>query len=298
MVPKSILRILIPTDFSETAQLAINHGAFMAKLNKAELILLHAVEVPFTLEFFNPDTFSHSLELRNSSMEQLEKIANIVRKKYCIEVKIKCVEGSVSAEIRNVVETEKIDIVVMGTHGASGFRELFIGSNAQNTVKACPCPVITIQSETENTGFRKIILPIDDNFESRQKVNFIIRFAKMYAAKVYILGLLAADESDDSRFRVKIHSVEKTLLAAGVLFESRILRSKNFAASVLKYASKTGADLISTLTGHESRFTNSFVPAFAGQIVNHSKIPVLSIRPMELGIYDSVSLSGSNGAFI
>ena len=95
----------------------------------------------------------------------------------------------------------------MGTHGANGIGEFFIGSNAHKTVTLAPCPVITVQGNSKKLGFRKIILPIDDSIHSRQKVNYAITIAKKYAAKIDILGLIEKGEgTDKNKFEIKIKS--------------------------------------------------------------------------------------------
>jgi hypothetical protein len=77
--------------------------------------------------------------------------------------------------------------------------------------------VITVQTNAKKLGFSNIVLPIDDCFESRQKVDFTNAFAKNYSAKIHILALFEKSaDADLKKFRVKINSVEKIIKKAGL----------------------------------------------------------------------------------
>jgi nucleotide-binding universal stress UspA family protein len=182
----------------------------------------------------------------------------------------------------------------MGTHGVNGFNEYFLGSNAHKTVSVCPCPVITIQTKPQKLGYENIVLPIDDCLHSREKVNYTIALAKKFASKIHVIGLLDSESSKEpNKFMIKLESVEKALDKSKLNYTCEILKGNNPALITMKYAKKTKADLIVVLNDHESDLTNTFFGAFAKKIVNHSKIPVMSIKPAE-PLYDSVSLAGSN----
>ncbi|MEI8137980.1 MAG: universal stress protein, partial [Bacteroidota bacterium] len=277
--------------------LALQHAAFMAKLIKAHLILLHVIEIHESAwDIYNPAIILRDDTAIQKAVEvQLKKLADSISKEYAISIETICVSGSVSAEIANAVNENQIDLVVMGTHGAHGFKEYFMGSNAYKTVSTCPCPVITVQATSKKLGFTNIVLPIDDCFDSRQKVNFTISLAKKYAAKIHILGLFEEGaDADLKKFKVKLESVKKAITKAGLGFDTKTIISNDFGLDTLRYARKVKADLISVLTDHESKYNGRFLGVFAQQVVNHSKIPVLSLHPVELGVYDSVSLAGSN----
>jgi nucleotide-binding universal stress UspA family protein len=154
--------------------------------------------------------------------------------------------------------------------------------------------VISVQVTSKRVGFTNIVLPISDDLYSRQKVDAAISFAKQYAAKIHVLGLFNEKESDKEKFKVKMNSVEKAIKKADLPYAIKIIQSANAAAEALKYSGRENADLIVVLTDYESELTGGFLGLFTKQIVNYSRIPVMSIKPLELGVYDSVSLSGSN----
>lgn len=293
MKKPAITRILIPMDFSETGYLALEHGAFMASLFKAELYLLHVMELfelPYTL--YDPLLIRPSDdEFQNNINNSMEEEAQKIRKQYGLNVIPIVTRGRVVTEIIETAKNKKIDLIVMGTHGAKGFEEFFIGSNAHRTVTVSPCPVITIQTQAQKKGFTKIVAPFDNTLHSRQKVDYLILLAKQYGAFVHILGLMTEDD-DENKFMIKIESVKDALKHAKINFDCKIVRGTNLAIEAMSYSNLVQGDLIMTMTDHESHLNGIFVGAFAKQIINHSKIPVMSIRPIE-GPYESMPV-GSN----
>ncbi len=300
MKNNTIKRILTPTDFSKNGNLAIKHAASIASVHKAELYILHAIEIPVSaFNIYSYDMVKEDISgITKIAQHKLNELVTKIKKDFKIDVKAICSTGNPALEITSAVNAKNIDMVIMGTHGVHGLNEYIVGSNAYKTVTLCPCPVITFQLNVKRTGFNNIVLPIDDCFESRQKVNFTMSFAKKHNAKIHILGLSDnVSDSDLKKFEIKLVSVEKVAKKLGVNFITKNIKTNNFGLETLRYARKVKADLISVLSDHESKYDGKFLGLFVQKIVNHSKIPVLSIHPVELGVYDPVSLAGSNSNY-
>jgi nucleotide-binding universal stress UspA family protein len=179
----------------------------------------------------------------------------------------------------------------MGTHGTSGFNELFLGSNAQRVVTLSDIPVLTMQSKLKHSGFKNILIPIDNSLHSREKVNMAILIADVYGAILHIIGLLDSDDIEVlNKINIKIESIKKIMSNDKLPYKTTIVHGKSLAKDAMKYAEENNCDLIVINTGHESKLTGIFLGAFAQQIVNHSKIPVLSIKHAEG--YFSIETSG------
>lgn len=277
----TIKNILIPTDFSETAELAVAHGAHMAHLFKAKIYLLHSVETTiYTGGPGEPVMIAEAEKIYNMGLEQLKKVAQDITEKYDVEIVTLTVSGKPAAAITQAVTDNNIDIIIMGTHGASGFEEFFMGSNAHKVVNLSTVPVISIRITTTNLGFSNIVMPISNSLHSRQKVNNVIDIASKYNSTVHILGLLeTSDASDNNKFEIKITSVKHLFDKAGVKYTVKEVRGHNPAVEAMKFSEEVNGDLIVIMTDHESDLTGMFLGTVAKQIVNHSKIPVMSIRP-------------------
>lgn len=289
-------KILVPVDFSETGMLALEHASFMARLAKADMLLLHVLPIQeYHFEIPEPIMRIENHDEVNRVVEQkLEELVQYVRNNYGCVAQSLSARGKVANEIMEVAKEQKVDLIVMGTHGASGFEEFFLGSNAHKVVTVAPCPVITVQTHAKKLGFGNIVLPIDRTSHSREKVAFATKMAELFASKIHILGLLESTGEDHEHEKLQIvldqvqHAVEKT----GLPFVRKTVKGKNLAQEALKYGDDVSADLIVIMTEHESEMTGIFLGPRAKQIVNHSRIPVLSIKPHE-GKFESLDMGGS-----
>jgi nucleotide-binding universal stress UspA family protein len=293
----NIKKILIPLDFSETSLLALEHGAHMASLFKADILLLHVVKPSWTIfSIENPPLPIDALEDQSEyALEKLGELAKQIRDEHVVSVETLCETGRVCPVILSAAKKHKADLIVMGTHGISGFEERFIGSNAYKVVTDSSCPVMTIQKHTERKGFRNIVLPIDNSFYTRQKVNHAIEMAEHYGSRIHILGLLNSDdETEMNKLKIKIEQVEELFDKRKILYSETIKKGVNYAKLTIEHAEKLGADLIMIMTEWEEDITGIFIGPFARQIVNHSKIPVMSIRPVvNSDVYESSLSWGS-----
>jgi len=276
-------KILIPVDFSETSFIAIEHAAFTAQLFKAELILLHVVEKHW--ENFNviaPEIrVEMPTDLVNSIEKRLEEIAVGVRTKYGVKSTCITADGNIFGEIISVSKEHAADLIVMGTHGTSGVVEFFVGSNTYKVVTEASCPVISVRAHASKLGYQNIVLPVDDSAHSRQKVNHAIVLAKHFASKIHILGLAdTKDESELKKFGIKIEQIEEYLKKCDVPFSRQIINGGNQAKVSYDYAKSVNGDLIVIMTDQDENMTGRLLGTYAQQVVNHSKIPVMSIQPV------------------
>lgn len=276
-------KILIPIDFSETSLLAIEHAAHIAHRFKAELILLHVVEnhwekfsivVP-EMRINAPDGIINAIEKR------LEDIAKDVFLKYNVKSLCITANGTIFSEIISVSEEQKVDLVIMGTHGTSGFVEFFVGSNAYKVVTSSNCPVITVRTHSKEIGLKNILLPIDNSVHSRQKVNHAIVMARHFSAQLHIVGLVDFDDERElGKFRVKLDQIENYIHRCGLTCTKAMVEGSNQSIMTTQHAKTVGADLIIIMTDQEENIAGRLMGTYAQQIVNHSKIPVMSIPPV------------------
>jgi nucleotide-binding universal stress UspA family protein len=269
-----IHRILIPYDFSETAALALEHATFLAKLTKAELHLVYVIE-------------AHSFVETNASAK-FKEMAEKIHQASGITVEQHIEKGKIYKTINNTAEKLKADLIIMGTHGASGFQEELMGSNAYKVVSSAPCPVISVQTHSNKIGFHSIILPIDNSHSSRQKVVPAIEIAKLYKSAIHVVGLIhKSNEETMRKFEVKIAGVKSFVIQHDVTCTSKILSGEKLSAMLMEEAIQLNADLLVIMTDQEGG--GIFMGSGAQDVVNHSRIPVMSVRPQE-GDPEKISL--------
>jgi nucleotide-binding universal stress UspA family protein len=278
----NVKKILIPLDFSETALLALEHGTNMASLFNADIILLHVITPNWAA--YNIENMPMPIDvmqyLEENTLQKLNQISKEISHKQNIQVATVYETGLVAPTIVSAAEKSKADLILMGTHGISGFSERFIGSNAYRVVNDSQCPVITVQSHATKTGFKNIVLPIDLSVYSNQKVNHAVELAKLYGSSIHILGLTTGrEEGEIEKLKIKLDEIAEFIENKGLIQDTRINTGVNYAKLTMSYAEQINADLIIIMTEWEEHVTGPFIGPFARQIVNHSKIPVMSIRP-------------------
>jgi nucleotide-binding universal stress UspA family protein len=144
-----ITRILCPVDFSECSDHALRYAQDLAEAFGAELKLLHVVEVPFLPSYSMagvPDLSMPIEQLEEGAREHLEKVLERTRQQVeGIEVSGEVRPGTAFVEIIDTAREMDADLIVMGTHGRSGLKQLLIGSVAEKVVRKAPCPVLTVK---------------------------------------------------------------------------------------------------------------------------------------------------------
>jgi nucleotide-binding universal stress UspA family protein len=146
-MPMEIRRILAPTDFSDHSKQAIVYALELARAFRAKLILLHVLEVPlYPTGGFTPPGMA-AMRLDAWERQARLDLAAVLSEGQAAQIEIirRVVIGTASRTIIEVAEAEYVDLIVMATHGRSGFSHLFMGSVAERVVRLAPCPVLTIR---------------------------------------------------------------------------------------------------------------------------------------------------------
>jgi len=274
-------RIVFPTDFSETANKAQEHVVNMAKLMNSRITLLHVFESSSYGSMFG-GTKGVDDDVVEAIREKVKTKAASLSNEHGIEVDVVFGTGRIYDQIVNVAQDVEADMVIMGTHGISGFAEFFAGSNAFKVVTQCPCPVLTIQEARGSVGFEDIVVPVDSTPESRQKVKHAIAFAEKFGSTLHLAVLISNDTPEKRHvFGIKEKQITDVLDAKEISYSVSELVGENLATMTMNFAESKKADLIIMMTEQEFNMTGFLMGQFAQQIVNHSKVPVLSVSPIE-----------------
>jgi nucleotide-binding universal stress UspA family protein len=144
--------ILVPTDFSEYADHALDYAITLAQKLRARLTLLHIIQLtPMTMG----DMYGYSLEADLEAMEseaqrQMQALLNRVHQEG-LESETAIVQGVPFQMIVDMAESQDIDLIVIGTHGRAGLTHALMGSVAEKVVRMAPCPVLVTRGTTETS---------------------------------------------------------------------------------------------------------------------------------------------------
>ena len=271
--------ILIPTDFSVLSESAIKVGIAIAKRQNAQVTLLHAVDLlPYLLP--TEVLLSSSKEVLSRKEEELKELSENIQKDTGVKAVVKVLEGTPSDIICKLAYEENISLIVMGTHGVSGLREFFIGSEAFRVLKNATCPVLTIPGDWQKTDFEKVLFPVRLKPGTLDTYFYARPIVEKNNSELFLLGLY--DQKKDmveEEISMSINKVKQQLDNDKVVFKSEISQSKDFPAKIIEMAKQYEADLIILTANLDHDFKAYFVGPFVQQVVNHSRLPVLSIKP-------------------
>jgi nucleotide-binding universal stress UspA family protein len=196
-------------------------------------------------------------------------------------------------EVINQAESYKDAIITMSTHGASGFEEFFIGSNAFKIISATTCPVIALRKGGTPEDIRKIVLPINLLPETRQKVPMTCEIARLFGAEVHVVEIA---QSKSIRTKQRLHAYSKQVSNILKGADLKVVNESHFGDNIaditVEYAKSIKADMISIITEQNSSITNLILGNHAQQILNKAEIPVLNITPREIQIKGTFSTFG------
>ena len=140
--------ILVPTDFSETANKALSTATSLAKQFGARVVILHAyhAEIPMVVTMDAPYALPPGFyeELSAEAQRRVDKLAKEVKERDGVEVEGMAVAQPAASAIVDQAESMSADMIVMGTHGHTGIKHLLLGSVAERVVRTATCPVLTV----------------------------------------------------------------------------------------------------------------------------------------------------------
>jgi nucleotide-binding universal stress UspA family protein len=140
----SLRRILVPIDWSELSQRALDLAAHLAREHAAELFLLYVVPLPALMYGPPPESYSNHL------LEELRRLRPGDPK---VRVQYLVAEGAPDLAILSAARGSQCDLIVMGTHGRTGLKRLLLGSVAEDVIRKAPCPVLAVKTEVSSRPF-------------------------------------------------------------------------------------------------------------------------------------------------
>jgi len=285
--PQIMKNIIVPLDFSVDSikglELAMLFAKYMAV--KIQLVFVqHRRDVPSLEEeeYLQAEKkFKKLIEIYNKQLHEGSQITYIIKK------------GKVYQEVVGQAQAFKDSIIVASTHGASGFEELFIGSNAYRIICTTERPVITIRQLPVPQKISKIILPIDAGVETRQKVVFSSLIAQIFGSTIHVVTLSESKNKKlISRLNAYSEQVCNYLKNKDIPYVTNSLIGENSLNALLNYAEKENAELISVVNESGYSIADLIAGSFAQQVISKSPIPVLTIRAKPHTIKESFSTFG------
>ena len=185
-------------------------------------------------------------------------------------------------EINEIVKEQEIDLVVMGSHGASGLSGLFVGSNTEKVVRTCEVPVLVIKKRRENFYIKEAVFASDFEVENMAAYNRAIKFFKMLGANMHLVYV----NRPNQYFKNNVEINEQIELFMSVAHHGdntkdgkvTILNDYSIEEGIYNYAKKVEANLIALPTHGRKGLAHFFKGSIGEDIANHADLPVITFK--------------------
>jgi len=275
-----INRILVPTDFSETADQALRYASGLARGLGAKLTIVYAdpfvPPVDFTATVGAWDEFSFvSLQARAQDHLRSTAEANVdASVAYDIAVRVDPPLDGILAEAR----ASEADLIVMGTHGRTGFRRLIIGSVTEAVMRYAKVPVIAVPAHiVTSSPIRTIVCPVIDE-TNLDALTFAASIASPDAHFIVIRAMVGGEASESADEVVALRGAIPAALVSRC--ELKLLGDEHAGNQMEGLAKTAHADLIVAAEPAGRSTSDLLRGTFAARLVQHSKCPVLTINEL------------------
>ena len=274
-------KILLPTDFSDNAWNAIKYALELYKNEKCNFILLNTYSpIIYQVEYLQASsTQLQVLEIVKETSERklLESIASIKATFNNPNHTFTHISAfnTLTAEVNQLYEGNTMDLIIMGTKGATGLKEVLFGSNTVHVLKNAKCPVIAIPSDFSFESPHEILFPTDYDIDyQKNHIQPILDISALYNTRVNILHVLEGDHLSETqeKNRKKLENYFKT---TAYLFH--IMKNQKVAEAISKFQLKARINLLVMINNKHSFFENLFFKSTINQIGFHLNVPFLVI---------------------
>jgi nucleotide-binding universal stress UspA family protein len=288
--------ILVGTDFSDTAAVALDWAAELARQQGARIELVHAVTIPPSGPGFIPPGPQFSEEVRQAAVDRLGKAAEVLRQEG-IAVDTHLGIGTPSQVILERVDATAPEMVALGTRGLSGLRHVLLGSTAQRVIQGAPCPVLSVHPDDRgrHRPIRSILVPTDFSDDAGLAIHAALRLlsALEQEARLTLIHAfnLPIEYTAYGPIPTSIHYLRDTGLESerrlqeavdGLTQEGLtvdwVAREGDPAAVIAHEAQERGVDLIAMGTHGRSGLSHLLLGSTAERVVQHAVCPVLTVR--------------------
>jgi nucleotide-binding universal stress UspA family protein len=269
--------IIVPVDFSEQSEFALKAAASLARKQGLEILVLHMLELNEAMitssEGFHPEQTIFLLKMAE------KRLGEFLDKPYLKGIKVTPVikHFKVFGEVNDIAEKHGADLIIMGSHGTDGLKEIFVGSNAEKVVRNSEVPVLVVKDELEGFKIDDFVFACNFKSESLGAFQKAKDFAKKLGAKLHLVYINTPGDdflsTNDAR-----EKITKYMEKSGVDLKVEIYNDYSVEKGVLNYSESIQADLIGIPTHGRKGLSHFFMGSIGEDITNHSQIPVMTFK--------------------
>jgi len=271
-------KILVPTDFSEHAGYALKVAAQIARKNGGEIFLLHMLELPHQAS--DAVGSGHDLpEIMLFKNAAINKLEDLMDDDSLADLKVsEIIQFELAFDgIMNISKKNNVDLIVMGSHGASGFKEMFVGSNAEKVVRNSDIPVLIIKQEAGDFEVEKFVFASDFSDEIKKPFAKVVEFANKFDAELHLVMINTPSSFKPTHVA---QDIMKSFVSGFTVnkYSTHIYNDVNVESGVLNFTNSIDADLIGMSTHGRKGLSHFFNGSVSEDLVNHAVRPVVTFK--------------------
>ncbi|MCU0430855.1 MAG: universal stress protein [Cytophagaceae bacterium] len=269
--------ILVPTDFSDNALAAAEFALDLAQRFQARVVLLHVIHVPVSqIQEDAMILIERQNERRAESFQSLLALEQALHPRFPAVPVIKEVkQGFLADTIQEVVEMHQVDLIVMGTKGASGVGEVLVGSNTVRVMDTVDIPVFIIPNEYSPGKIQKIVFASDFEWEDADALADVVPLAQSYQSEIQVVHMTAAPQSsEEERLRWLKELAEKRFNFDQISYKLIPKQENNFD-TIIQYLSDQHADLVVMNASGKNLLQRLFKGSLTHKMAYRTGIPFL-----------------------
>ncbi len=269
-------KILVPCDFSTPARHAFRSALSVAARSGGEVHVLHVIELPV----LHDAVLMPVLSLEESLFQELEEKSKTEFAKLIeentenIPLYTKVVFGETSRMILDYAASQSVDLIIMGTRGASGIREVLIGSNTEKIVRHSSVPVLVVRNAIDVASIRDIVFPNTlDTTDQEGLVMKVKALQNFFGAKLHIVWInTPANFAPDTTTRVRLQEFAARYMLQN--FTINIFNDLYEETGIINFSHDVKANMLAMGTHGRKGLAHFFAGSVTEDVVNHADLPI------------------------
>lgn len=272
--------ILIPTDFSNTAENAMKHGLALAAKTNASVKFLHTHHFVSMVDasgqlVYTGDFDQTVIEENEKRLQSLQKSAVVLYPN--LNISHINQEGFLTDVIQSICENEAIDLVVMGTKGASGIDEYLIGSNTAMVMENVKCPVLIIPENAPLVSYKNILFATDFQFDDVEAVESLLSVGQLFDATIDVVHITPNPKNENDELEWFQEICEERCPGMNINF-SNIITSGNTLKTLNGLIVSKRIDLVAMSNSGKNFLKKLFTGSLTQKMAYHTHIPFLAFH--------------------
>jgi nucleotide-binding universal stress UspA family protein len=277
-------KILVPTDFSDNALKACLYAAEIARKTQTPLHLLHVIKPvddrvrqPFPL---HDKYIREEIALCKSELDLLK--ASIAKAYPDITIEVELEKGPIVDTIISSTRTQQVDIVIMGTQGAHGLKEVLLGSIAAGVLRHSKLPVLIIPDEYDMEEPDGILFATNHFEDDTELLNKLVEIARLFSAAIHVALYIPKENAsaieyldDTRRIDQYINFLQEKY--PDIVFKMTLLEGKTFEDAVEEYTAQNALDVVAMVAYPKNLWEKLFSRSTTRKMAFHSRFPLLAI---------------------